>query len=177
MRRPRVVAVILAVQFFALHSDSAKAQMSACAKLEQQCARPRDAAPLPHGEHVHPHVEGPGVPHVRSLGACSVKQWQKLQTDESLGPIEVVWFSHAHNDHYDGIYDLPLREKFQTWTLDAVALPLSEPLKLAGAVPGRPARRDRSPAERWGHAHLGASIAFASITSPARASTRWASKP
>ena len=27
-------------------------------------------------------------------------------------------FSHAHFDHYDGIYDLPDREKLEVWTLD-----------------------------------------------------------
>jgi len=62
-------------------------------------------------------------------GMRSVHQWKVLQNDKNLGPLEVVWFSHAHYDHYDGVYDLPRPETFETWTLDLVAPPLEDPLR------------------------------------------------
>ncbi len=61
-------------------------------------------------------------------GKRSVDQIAKLQADRKLGPVELVMFSHAHHDHYDGVYDLPGRDKFQVWTLDLVAKPIAEPL-------------------------------------------------
>jgi glyoxylase-like metal-dependent hydrolase (beta-lactamase superfamily II) len=60
----------------------------------------------------------------------SADQIDKLRTDRKLGAIEVVMFSHAHYDHYDGIYHLADREKFQVWTLDRVAGPIAEPFQL-----------------------------------------------
>ncbi len=62
-------------------------------------------------------------------GLRSADQWKVLQKDNNLGPLEVVWFSHAHFDHYDGVYDLPRPETFETWTLDRVAPPLEQPLR------------------------------------------------
>src|SRR5262249_44503218 len=62
-------------------------------------------------------------------GARSADQWKTLQRDKGIGPLEVVWFSHAHYDHYDGIYDLPRPETFEQWTLDLVASPLEQPLR------------------------------------------------
>jgi glyoxylase-like metal-dependent hydrolase (beta-lactamase superfamily II) len=74
----------------------------------------------------------------------SADQVLRLQADEKLGPLEVVMFSHAHYDHYDGIYHLPDRDKFQTWTLDRVAVPLAEPLLLrAPFLDPRPVKIDR----------------------------------
>jgi len=71
-------------------------------------------------------------------------QIAKLRADKTLGPIEIVWFSHAHYDHYDGIYHLPDREKFKTWTLDRVAIPLVDPFLLrAPFVDARPVKIDR----------------------------------
>jgi glyoxylase-like metal-dependent hydrolase (beta-lactamase superfamily II) len=61
-------------------------------------------------------------------GMRSADQWQVLKRDKSLGPLEVVWFSHAHYDHYDGVYDLPRPDTFEAWTLDLVAPPLEQPL-------------------------------------------------
>jgi glyoxylase-like metal-dependent hydrolase (beta-lactamase superfamily II) len=79
-------------------------------------------------------------------GMRSVDQWRKLQKDEKLGPLEVVMFSHAHYDHYDGVYDLPMRDTFETWTLDAVAGPLEDPFKLrAPFLDPRPVTIDRRP--------------------------------
>jgi glyoxylase-like metal-dependent hydrolase (beta-lactamase superfamily II) len=60
--------------------------------------------------------------------------------------VEVVMFSHAHYDHYDGVYHLPQRDKFEVWTLDLVAPPIEEPFKLrAPFVDARPVRIDRKP--------------------------------
>jgi glyoxylase-like metal-dependent hydrolase (beta-lactamase superfamily II) len=53
-------------------------------------------------------------------------------------------FSHAHYDHYDGVYHLPDRDRFQVWTLDKVATPIAEPLLLrAPFLDARPVRIDR----------------------------------
>ena len=76
----------------------------------------------------------------------SVDQWLKLQKDQRLGALEVVLFSHAHYDHYDGVYPLPNRDSFQIWALDHVALPLAEPFKLrAPFLDPRPIRFDKQP--------------------------------
>lgn len=76
----------------------------------------------------------------------SVDQWQKLQKERKLGPLEVVMFSHAHYDHYDGVYPLPNRDSFQVWALDQVARPLAEPFKLrAPFLDPRPIRFDKQP--------------------------------
>jgi glyoxylase-like metal-dependent hydrolase (beta-lactamase superfamily II) len=73
----------------------------------------------------------------------SADQVLKLQRDEKLGPLEVVMFSHAHFDHYDGIYHLPERDKFQVWTLDRVATPIADPFLLrAPFLDPRPVRID-----------------------------------
>lgn len=76
----------------------------------------------------------------------SVDQFAKLQKDQKLGPLEVVWFSHAHYDHYDGIYYLPDRNSFEVWSLDQVALPLAQPYLLrAPFLDARPVKFDRLP--------------------------------
>jgi glyoxylase-like metal-dependent hydrolase (beta-lactamase superfamily II) len=76
----------------------------------------------------------------------SADQVVKLRADQKLGPVEVVMFSHAHYDHYDGVYHLPERDKFEVWTLDLVAPPLAEPFKLrAPFLDARPVRIDRKP--------------------------------
>jgi glyoxylase-like metal-dependent hydrolase (beta-lactamase superfamily II) len=77
-------------------------------------------------------------------GKRSTDQVARLAADHRLGPLEVVMFSHAHFDHYDGIYDLPGREKFQVWTLDQVATPIADPALLrAPFLDGRPVKIDR----------------------------------
>jgi glyoxylase-like metal-dependent hydrolase (beta-lactamase superfamily II) len=76
----------------------------------------------------------------------SFEQWTKLQKDQQFGALEVVLFSHAHYDHYDGVYWLPKRESFQVWALDQVALPLKEPFLLrAPFLDPRPIQFDRTP--------------------------------
>jgi glyoxylase-like metal-dependent hydrolase (beta-lactamase superfamily II) len=73
-------------------------------------------------------------------------QWQTLQREKNIGPLEVVWFSHAHYDHYDGVYDLPNPEKFEAWTLDLVAPPLEEPFRWrAPFLDPRPVKIHRKP--------------------------------
>lgn len=55
-------------------------------------------------------------------------------------------FSHAHYDHYDGVYDLPGRENYAVWALDTVAAPLAEPLRWrAPFLDARPVRFDKRP--------------------------------
>jgi glyoxylase-like metal-dependent hydrolase (beta-lactamase superfamily II) len=77
-------------------------------------------------------------------GQRSVDQIAKLRKEQRLGPVEVVMFSHAHWDHYDGIYTLPGRRDFAVWTLDRVAGPLAEPLWLrAPFLDARPVKIDR----------------------------------
>jgi glyoxylase-like metal-dependent hydrolase (beta-lactamase superfamily II) len=74
----------------------------------------------------------------------SANQVVKLRNERQLGPVEVVLFSHAHYDHYDGIYHMADRAGLQTWTLDCVARPLAEPLALrAPFLDGRPVKIDR----------------------------------
>src|SRR5439155_23083872 len=74
----------------------------------------------------------------------STPQIAKLRKEHKLGPIEVVMFSHAHYDHYDGIYDLPGRKNFQVWTLDRVAAPLAAPYQWrAPFLDVRPVKFDR----------------------------------
>jgi glyoxylase-like metal-dependent hydrolase (beta-lactamase superfamily II) len=76
----------------------------------------------------------------------SAKQIPKLKEDQKLGALEVVWFSHAHFDHYDGVYTILDREKPSVWALDLVARPLSEPLYFrAPFLDARPVKFDRTP--------------------------------
>jgi glyoxylase-like metal-dependent hydrolase (beta-lactamase superfamily II) len=63
-------------------------------------------------------------------GQRSADQIEKLRKNERLGDIEVVAFSHAHYDHFDGIYVLNGRDRCQIWALDRVALPLKDPLRI-----------------------------------------------
>lgn len=79
-------------------------------------------------------------------GTRSVNQVAKLKDDLKLGRHELVMFSHAHFDHYDGVYDLPgyEREAFKIWSLDRVAEPIGDPLtRRAPFLDARPVRFDR----------------------------------
>jgi glyoxylase-like metal-dependent hydrolase (beta-lactamase superfamily II) len=63
-------------------------------------------------------------------GQRSADQIEKLRMDQKLGPIEVVAFSHAHYDHFDGIHVLNGRDRCEVWGLDLVAIPLKDPLQV-----------------------------------------------
>lgn len=77
-------------------------------------------------------------------GKRSVEQIRRLQAERGLGPVELVMFSHAHYDHYDGVYDLADRDRFEVWALDLVALPIAEPLRFrAPFLDARPVRFER----------------------------------
>ncbi len=79
-------------------------------------------------------------------GKRSVDQVAKLREELKLGQLELVMFSHAHYDHYDGVYDLPgyTTNEFQIWSLDRVAEPVGDPLRLrAPFLDARPVRFDR----------------------------------
>jgi glyoxylase-like metal-dependent hydrolase (beta-lactamase superfamily II) len=76
----------------------------------------------------------------------SAKQLPKLKADQRLGKLEVVLCSHAHFDHYDGVYSILERDKPALWTLDRVALPVSNPSLLrAPFLDARPVKFDRLP--------------------------------
>ena len=81
---------------------------------------------------------------VDPFGATLGEQIRRLQRDEQLGPIEVVLISHAHNDHYVGLHQLPNRESFEVWTLDEIARPIAEPFRVtAFGLDARSIRTDR----------------------------------
>ena len=70
---------------------------------------------------------GDGIFVLDPWGQRSADQVAKLQKDEKLGPVELVAFSHAHYDHFDGIHVLGGRDKCEVWSLDLVAAPLKNP--------------------------------------------------
>ncbi len=67
---------------------------------------------------------------VDPYGPQLAEQIATLQRTEKLGPVEVVLISHAHNDHYTGAFLLPERNKWEVWTLDAVARPVANPFSV-----------------------------------------------
>lgn len=78
------------------------------------------------------------------FGTTLAEQIRSLQRDEKLGPIDVVLISHAHNDHYVGLHQLPNRESFEVWTLEDVARPMAEPFRVtAFGLDARSIRTDR----------------------------------
>jgi glyoxylase-like metal-dependent hydrolase (beta-lactamase superfamily II) len=78
-------------------------------------------------------------------GKRSVEQIARLRAAENLGPVERVVFSHAHYDHFDGVYDLPGRDGYKVWALDTVADPLADPFKYrAPFLDERPIRFDQT---------------------------------
>ncbi|MFM8274159.1 MAG: MBL fold metallo-hydrolase [Gemmata sp.] len=72
---------------------------------------------------------GDGVFVLDPWGQRSADQVEKLRTDEKLGPVELVAFSHAHYDHFDGIHVLKGGDKAEVWSLDTVAAPLKDPTR------------------------------------------------
>lgn len=83
-----------------------------------------------------------------------VERVAELKRDHGFGPVEVAMISHAHNDHYTGIFALPDRKSFQVWTLNLVAETVDHPHRyLAPYVDARVPHVDRSLKEgeviRW----------------------------
>jgi glyoxylase-like metal-dependent hydrolase (beta-lactamase superfamily II) len=77
-------------------------------------------------------------------GKASADRIAELKKKHDLGKLEVVLFSHAHFDHYDGIHDLPDRNALQLWALDRVAEPVADPyLMRAPFLDARPVKFDR----------------------------------
>lgn len=73
-----------------------------------------------------------------------VQRVQELRRDHGVGPVEVVMVSHAHNDHYTGIFALPKRESFQVWVLDRIADVIGNPGRFrAPYVDARIVKTDR----------------------------------
>jgi glyoxylase-like metal-dependent hydrolase (beta-lactamase superfamily II) len=74
-----------------------------------------------------------------------VGQIQKLRDAEKLGSVEVVMFSHAHYDHFDGLYPLPEQGKCKVWALETVAEPIREPFRYrAPFLDARPIAFDKT---------------------------------
>lgn len=98
---------------------------------------------------------GPGIFVLDPWGERSAKQVAKLQEDEKLGAVELVAFSHAHYDHFDGIHVLGGRDKCEIWSLDLVAAPLKDPNRFrAPFLDPRPIKFTKEPKDgetaTWG---------------------------
>lgn len=74
-----------------------------------------------------------------------VPQIEKLRTAEKLGAVELVMFSHAHFDHFDGLYPLPEHGKCKVWALETVAEPIRDPFRYrAPFLDARPIKFDKT---------------------------------
>jgi glyoxylase-like metal-dependent hydrolase (beta-lactamase superfamily II) len=68
----------------------------------------------------------------------------ELKRDHGVGPVETVTISHAHNDHYTGIFALTPVQRFEVWALDHVAAPIERPGRVrAPYLDARPVRTHR----------------------------------
>jgi glyoxylase-like metal-dependent hydrolase (beta-lactamase superfamily II) len=76
-------------------------------------------------------------------GKRSIDRIEELRRTEKLGKMEVITFSHAHYDHFDGVYLFPDRESFEIWGLDVASTPLQDPFqRRAPFLDERPIRFD-----------------------------------
>jgi len=50
-----------------------------------------------------------------------------LQRDHNVGPVEAIVISHAHNDHYTGVFAFPEKERPPVWALDRIAAVIEDP--------------------------------------------------
>jgi len=81
---------------------------------------------------------------VDPFGPRIAEQIATVKKAEKLGDMEVILFSHAHNDHYNGVHALPDRDRFKVWTLDAIAGAIADPYVLrAPFLDPRPVKIDR----------------------------------
>jgi glyoxylase-like metal-dependent hydrolase (beta-lactamase superfamily II) len=68
----------------------------------------------------------------------------ELKQTYGFGPAEVALVSHAHNDHYTGVFALNGEPRVQVWTLDRIADVVATPNRIhAPYVDPRPVRVDR----------------------------------
>lgn len=74
-----------------------------------------------------------------------------LKRDHGVGPVEAMTISHAHNDHYTGVFAFAEKERPPVWALDRIAAVIEDPDRVrAPYVDPRPvpiARRFRNGAE------------------------------
>lgn len=65
----------------------------------------------------------------------------ELKRDHGVGPVEALTISHAHNDHYTGVYAFPDAERPPVWALDKIAEVIEDPDRVrAPYVDPRPVR-------------------------------------
>ncbi len=69
---------------------------------------------------------------------------KELKQTFGYGPVEVALISHAHNDHYTGLFALGDEPGLQVWVLDRIADVVTAPKRVhAPYVDPRPVRVDR----------------------------------
>lgn len=78
----------------------------------------------------------------------------ELKRDHGVGPVEAMTISHAHNDHYTGVFAFSEKERPPVWALDLIAQVIEDPDRIrAPYVDPRPvpmARRFHSGEEvQW----------------------------
>ncbi len=81
---------------------------------------------------------------VDAYGPNITQRVAELKQDFGFGPVEAVTVSHAHNDHYTGIFKLAEGEKFQVWALDRIADVIGDPKRFRAPFEDvRPVKVDR----------------------------------
>jgi glyoxylase-like metal-dependent hydrolase (beta-lactamase superfamily II) len=50
-----------------------------------------------------------------------------LKRDHGVGPVEVMTITHAHNDHYTGVFAVPEKDRPPVWALDKIADVIEDP--------------------------------------------------
>jgi glyoxylase-like metal-dependent hydrolase (beta-lactamase superfamily II) len=51
----------------------------------------------------------------------------ELKRDHGVGPVEAMTISHAHNDHYTGVFAFSEKERPPVWALDVIAQVIEDP--------------------------------------------------
>lgn len=52
---------------------------------------------------------------------------EELRRDHGVGPVEAMFVSHAHNDHYTGVFAFDPAQRPEVWTLDRIADVIESP--------------------------------------------------